>query len=141
MLIAFDGEEYGFNGSRHYVRHPAVPIERTMLMINLDQIGRLRRNGLTILGSTLREPFRGALRAAIPPERAFKAHRWPFTSKRRWSDQAAFAKAGVPTLFFFTGYHPQYHRMTDTLERLDVPGIVTVARVVFRTILYLEQCL
>ena len=63
----------------------------------------------------------------------------PVTSKSRWSDQAAFAKAGLATLFFFTGLHGDYHTMGDTTDKLDLAGVTQVARAVFRTALYLDR--
>ena len=48
-------------------------------------------------------------------------------------------KSGTATLFFYTGRHADYHRMSDTVERLDVAGLVDVARMVLRTILALEN--
>lgn len=139
VFIAFDGEEYGFNGSRHYVRHPTVPLERTQVMINIDQVGRLRRGKLTVFGSTADEPFRSALRGAGSPGGELAVRGVPVTSKSRWSDQAAFAKAGLATLFFFTGLHGDYHTMGDTMDKLNVAGVTQVARAVFRTALYLDR--
>ena len=139
VFIAFDGEEYGFAGSRHYVRDPAVPLARTHVMINIDQVGRLRRRKLTVFGSTAAEPFRSALRSAGSPGVELVVRGIPVTSKHRWSDQAAFARAGLATLFFFTGLHGDYHTMGDTTDKLDLAGVTQVARTVFRTALYLDR--
>lgn len=139
VFIAFDGEEYGFNGSRHYVRNSALPLERTDVMINIDQVGRLRRGKLTVFGSTADEPFHSALRSAGSPGVEIAVRGVPVTSKTRWSDQAAFAKAGLATLFFFTGLHGDYHTMGDTTDKLNVAGVTQVARAVFRTALYLDR--
>jgi aminopeptidase YwaD len=131
VFAAFSGEELGLLGSAEYVRHPAVPIDRTVLMANLDMVGRLRDGRLLVGGvdsgtglrSIVAEAARGMSLAPELPASPFGP-----------SDHTSFYVAGCPVLFFFTGVHADYHRPTDTWDRIDGPGLAAVAGVVARVV-------
>lgn len=131
VFAAFSGEELGLLGSAEYLRRPAVPVDKTVLMVNLDMVGRLREGRLHIggadSGTGLRDVVTEAARdlslsLELPPS--------PFGP----SDHTSFYVAGVPVLFFFTGAHGDYHRPTDTWDRINAQGLATVGTVVARVV-------
>ncbi|MCD4823132.1 MAG: M28 family peptidase, partial [Phycisphaerae bacterium] len=139
VLIAFSGEEIGFLGSKYYVKHPAMPLKRTAVMINLDQVGHLRKRRVLVIGSGAAEPFSRILTDANNLTARLKIVRVPIKNWAFWSDNAPFVAMGIETLFFFTGYDEYYHRKTDTIEHVNIPGMAKVARLVFDTIRVADQ--
>lgn len=140
VFIAFDGEEFGFRGSKYHADHPAFPLHRTAAMINLDQIGRMKAGKVMIIGNVIRKPMSEAIGAAAALSDDLKVRLVPFVQKSGWSDQGAFARRGVPTLFFYTGRTRDYHRMTDTADRVNAAGGAMVASLVFDTLRALDIC-
>jgi hypothetical protein len=131
VFVAFSGEELGLLGSAEYVRHPAVPLDKTVLMVNLDMVGRLRDRRLYVggvdSGSGLRALV-GRLAADLPLAPELRAS--PFAP----SDHTSFYVAGRPVLFFFTGAHADYHRPSDTWERINADGLASVATLAARVV-------
>ncbi len=131
VFIAFSGEELGLLGSAEYVRHPAVPLDKTVLMVNLDMVGRLRDGRLYIGGVDSGSGLRALvtkLAADLPLSPELRAS--PFAP----SDHTSFYVAGRPVLFFFTGAHADYHRPSDTWERISSEGLATVASLAARVV-------
>ena len=129
VFVAFAGEEMGLLGSTLYVRKPARPLERTVLMVNLDMVGRLRDRTLYVGGvdggSGLRELVNaqaGGLTLALRGD--------PFGP----SDHTAFYAAGRPVLFLFTGAHADYHRPSDTWDRINGAGLAEVTAFAARVV-------
>jgi len=121
VFVAFSGEEMGLLGSAHYVRRPAHPLERTVLMLNLDMVGRLRERTLYVGGvdsaAGLRELVQaqaGGLTLSLRGD--------PFGP----SDHSSFYAAGRPVVFLFTGAHADYHRPGDTWDKIDAAGLAEV---------------
>lgn len=119
LFIAFTGEELGLLGSSWYVKHPAVPLARTVAMINMDMIGRLRDGKLTVIGSGT-SPAWDALLDAVNSEAKLQLART--AGGFGASDQQSFYAAKVPVLFFFTGVHADYHRPSDTADKINIEG-------------------
>ncbi|EAR21313.1 M20/M25/M40 family metallo-hydrolase [Nitrococcus mobilis] len=120
-FVAFTGEEAGQLGSTHYMEHLAEnPASRPMAMINLDTVGRLGTDKLLVLatGSAREWPplFRGAGFVSGVP---IKIVARDIGS----SDQTPFLKAGIPAVQLFTGAHGDYHRPTDTVDKIDSAGL------------------
>ncbi len=135
VFVAFDAEELGLFGSRYYAEHPARPLARTLVMLNFDMVGRLRDDRLTVMGAIRDEPFAQALQAADDQG---------LTLRRRWftpagSDDLAFRLAGVPTLFFHTGVHDEYHRRSDRPDTLNAAGAARVARLAASVVEQLDR--
>ncbi len=125
LLVAFwSGEESGLLGSTAFVRDEIVPAE-LLAYVNLDMVGRLEDNRLTVqaLGSSPVWP-RIVERANVPGGFDLALGDDPYLP----TDSSAFNSAGVPTLNLFTGTHPDYHRPTDTADRLNYEGLARVAR-------------
>jgi hypothetical protein len=124
VVVFFGAEELGLLGSRHYLAAPVVPLARTVAMLNFDQVGRLREPlhvGGVDSGSGLRQLVREAARGSAPGLRFRAALDLP-------SDHARFHRAGIPVLFFFTGWHPDQHRATDTAVAINAAGMSEIAR-------------
>jgi hypothetical protein len=123
VFVAFAGEEMGLLGSAHYAQHPTVPMGRTVLMLNLDMVGRLRAGRLHVGGVDSGHGLRGRVEeAAAGLGLDLQPHGDPWTP----SDHTSFYAAGVPVLFLFTGLHPDYHRPSDTWEKINPAGLATV---------------
>jgi membrane-associated protease RseP (regulator of RpoE activity) len=131
VFIAFSGEEMGLLGSSHYVNHRAGAHDRMVLMVNLDMVGWLREGKLYVGGVDSGTGLRRIVTDA--------AQRLGVTLELRGdpfapSDHVAFYGAGTPVLFFFTGAHSDYHRPTDTWDKLNSKGMATVGELVARVI-------
>lgn len=127
MFLAFSAEERGLIGSRHFVAHPPVPTSKMYLMLNMDMIGRLRSGQIDIEGTDSAE---GMLDWVQP---LFDASGLTIATTSRLggrSDHASFYRAGVPVLMFFTGFHNEYHKPSDTGWLINQTGAVQVARLV-----------
>ncbi|TWU01786.1 M28 family peptidase [Neorhodopirellula pilleata] len=120
VFIAFTGEERGLLGSQHYVEQPRFPITKTVAMINMDMVGRLLDNELTVYGTESADVMDTILDEANS-KAGFKLDR--IGSGYGPSDHASFYGAGVPVLFFFTGLHSDYHRPSDDFEKLNLDGM------------------
>jgi hypothetical protein len=131
IFALFSGEEIGLLGSRHYVRSPTVAVDRTVAMVNLDMVGRLSDGRLTVGGVDSGGGLREILSEAGHGEGLdLVLNGSPFSP----SDHSAFYAAGVPVLFFHTGRHADYHRPTDTADRIDADGMARIAAVTARVV-------
>ena len=127
LLVAFAGEEMGLLGSGHWVKNPPVPLDSVVAMINLDMVGRLRENKLNVQGigtSPIWEPLLDSL-----------ANRENFRLAKGKdgygpSDHASFYAKHIPVLFFFTGLHDDYHRPSDTWDKINYGGMARILKLV-----------
>ncbi|MGH9816849.1 MAG: M20/M25/M40 family metallo-hydrolase, partial [Candidatus Acidiferrales bacterium] len=129
VLMAFAGEELGLLGSTHYTKHPAWPLERTAAMVNLDMVGRPRENKLYVGGVGTSPNFRAMVE---------KANAGSFTlsftdSGYGASDHQSFYIKDVPVIFFFSGLHADYHKPTDTADRIEPAAHARVTELALRT--------
>ena len=137
IFAAFSGEESGLLGSRHYVKTmQRYPVDKIMGVLNLDTVGRLHSKKLLVLNSS-------------------SAREWKFifmgvgyvtgveadlvTQELDASDQVSFIEAGVPAVQLFSGANMDYHRPTDTADKIDADGMVKVATFARETIDYLVE--
>jgi aminopeptidase YwaD len=128
LFIAFSGEESGTLGSGHYVRNWTVEHSKARLMINMDMIGRLaqQEKGLAVLGTGTCPQFKEYFDRA-----SLGGLKVTFNESGSGpSDHAAFYNDSIPCLMFFTGAHQDYHTPDDDADKIDAPGIVTVADLV-----------
>lgn len=124
LFIAFTAEELGLLGSKHYIRDPAVPLNQTIAMINLDMVGRLREK-LTIYGVGTSREWNGLIDPAVKANSINVDER---SSGYGPSDHAVFYERGIPVLHFFTGFHPQYHRPADDSHLLNIQGMRQISK-------------
>jgi len=134
VFAAFSGEEYFFVGSKHYVRFPAMPLDQCAVMVNLDQIGRVRDDQVVVLGSVMDAALGGMLRQANDEGVAMGLSPIPIKNIF-WSDNASFVWKGVDTLFFHGGRDwATYHQRGDLPKTINLPGLSRVARLAFDTV-------
>jgi len=133
VFMDLSGEEMGLLGSRHYCKEPIYPLADTVAMVNLDMVGRLRpdektkKDKLLAYGTGTDKSFDGLL-TRLNERYQFDLRKTKGTSMVGGSsDHASFYSAKVPVIFFFTGDHPQYHRPTDTADRINLPGMRKIA--------------
>ncbi len=156
LFAGWDAEESGLLGSYYYVARSSFPLERTVAMLQMDMIGRdeevpdsqdrrfrgmekqsaqQNRNSVNVLGysrsSDLRERVREANRR-VGLELRFRYDDHPMNLIRR-SDHWPFLAHGVPVALFHTGLHPDYHRTSDTVDKLNFAKMEKVARLVYLT--------
>jgi hypothetical protein len=126
VFVAFSGEEKGDLGSSAFVRTPPPGLEpeRLAAMINLDMVGRLRGQALTVFGLDSAEEWRSIVEPACAAA-GLACHEQG--DGYGPSDQTPFYAAGVPVLFLFTGPHGDYHRPSDDAATLNATGGSAVA--------------
>ncbi|MEN6601995.1 MAG: M28 family peptidase [Bryobacteraceae bacterium] len=127
LFLAFAGEELGLLGSSYWVRHPGIPLDKAVAMIDLDMIGRIRGRHIQIGGepsAKMRKLLNTlSVRNKLEPEYAEP----PGYSA---SDHSAFAARPMPALFFFSGLHPDYHTPRDTWDKINAAGSADLLRLV-----------
>jgi aminopeptidase YwaD len=128
LFIAFAGEELGLLGSGYYANHPELPLSKAVAMINLDMIGRARDGKIYIGGAGSGSTLRASL-DAITPDHKLKVD-YSDNSSSSSSDHTSFSAKQVPVLFFFSGLHGDYHKPSDTWEKIDAASAVEVLQLV-----------
>jgi hypothetical protein len=133
-FMAVSGEERGMWGSRYYADHPVVPLAQTVADLNMDMIARNWRDTISVIGkehSTLGEVANSVARQHPELNMRLVDDLWPNENFYQRSDHINFARNGVPILFFFNGPHPDYHRPTDSVDRIDAEKAARIVRMVF----------
>lgn len=126
LFIAFTAEESGLIGSARFVSESPVPLDRIVAMVNLDMVGRVRNDTLYVGGGGTADSFQRLLDAADSAS--------PLTLKsmglggRGPSDHASFSGKRIPVLFLFSGLHEDYHRPTDTADKINYEGILETVK-------------
>ncbi|MFL5618577.1 MAG: M28 family peptidase [Gemmatimonadaceae bacterium] len=126
LIVHFDAEEWGLVGSRAFVQRPPVPGSAIVFMLNLDMVGRLHGRALLIDGSVADLSTR-ALADSVARAVGVPAVRSNVSADR--SDHAVFAAIGVPALSLTSGFHQDYHRVTDVASRIDLLGLTRIVDV------------
>ena len=170
IFMAFSGEEEGLLGSKYYVNNPIFPLENTVAMINLDMVGRLNENKLTIggmgtasewktiieSGNRRKDDSAGPKIISAPivkasqntdtppgiPKQVGSVYTNTFNLQLNEdgfgpSDHSSFYSKKIPVLFLFTGTHADYHKPSDSSEKINYNGemsIVEFVRAVARSI-------
>jgi aminopeptidase YwaD len=135
-FLAFGAEEEGTLGSSHFVKSPTLPTASITAMLNMDMIGRLREDTLQVHGVGSSPAFPALLEeAARSGGLKLKTREGGYGP----SDHSPFYAAGRPVLFFFTGAHSDYHRPSDTADKIDADGISRVVSVVESVVAGLGQ--
>jgi hypothetical protein len=128
LFLCFAGEELGLLGSSYYVSHPTFPLERAVAMINMDMIGRIRDGKVFIGGVGSGSNLKEILQEILPK---YNLHTdFSETAGYGSSDHTSFTTKQVPVLFFFSGLHSDYHRPSDTWDKIDAPGTVKLLALV-----------
>ena len=120
IVVLFGGEEAGLIGSRFYANNPLKPIEEVRGMINFDMVGRMTANGITVRGL-------GSAKEALELFGNFKnPDKIDLIFEMRGNgptDYSSFYAKGIPAFSFSTRQHPDYHRHTDTMEKINYEGM------------------
>lgn len=129
LFMTYAGEELGLLGSGFYANHPELPLDKAETMINMDMIGRVREGKLYVggagTGTTLRQDL-DALTPRFPTLHVDYSDNSGYGS----SDHTSFTAKQVPVLFFFSGLHGDYHKPSDTWDKINAPGAVEVLELV-----------
>lgn len=129
ILFAFwDGEEKGLYGSKHWGRQPTVPMQSVKLAVNVDMVGHLTDGNLLVGGTRTGLGLRRLWSTDRMPAGLRADFTWEYADN---SDHWTFYQARVPSMILHTGLHDYYHRPTDDVERLNVPGMRSVADYLF----------
>ncbi len=128
IFVAFSGEELGILGSTYFTNNPPVPLNTIVAMLNMDMIGRLNsENSLTIIGAGTSSEWKTLLN-----EKNKYGFKLGFNdSGSGGSDHQAFTNKKIPVLFFFTGTHPDYHKPSDTADKINNEGEARVVNYVY----------
>ncbi len=131
LCIAFAGEELGLLGSRAYIQEPIVPLEKTVAMLNLDMVGRNAPDTVSV-GGIMRSPDLKAITERANDNIGLTI-RYDIEKEISRSDQASFLRMKIPVLFYHTGEHADYHRVTDHADKIDTIKLSKISRLVFLT--------
>jgi hypothetical protein len=128
LFMAFAGEEIGLLGSSWFVNHPTIPLNQIDAMINMDMIGRISRDRLYVGGvgtSPELKPLVQSLDSKQDPQLIFSDTGYGS------SDHTSFNAKKIPVLFFFSGLHTDYHKPSDTADKINAPGAMEVLSLVY----------
>jgi len=129
LFLTFAGEELGLLGSSYYVNHPGRPLDKAIAMINMDMIGRSREGKVIVGGAGTGTTLRPALDEVVPKHSKLKIDFSDATGYGS-SDHTSFTTKQVPVLFFFSGLHADYHKPSDTWDKIDAPGTVGLLKLI-----------
>jgi hypothetical protein len=143
LFLHVTGEEHGLHGSRFYAENPLFPIANTITNINIDMIGRRgyeKENndnyvyviGSDRLSSDLHRISEEANTKYIGMELDYKYNDLNDPNRFYYrSDHYNFAKKGIPAIFYFNGVHDDYHKPTDTPDKIDYPLLTKRTKLAF----------
>ncbi|MEM9024923.1 MAG: M28 family peptidase, partial [Bacteroidota bacterium] len=144
LIMPVAGEEKGLLGSRYYTDFPVFPLENTVANLNIDMIGRMDEhhqdpNYVYLIGSDRLSTDLHAVSEAANADYVNIAldytYNKPDDPNRFYyrSDHYNFARNGIPVIFYFSGVHEDYHKPTDTIDKIDFEKVEKTARLVFYT--------
>jgi hypothetical protein len=148
LFMTVSGEEKGLWGSKYYSEHPVYPLEKTTVDLNIDMIGRTgteylkdkdSTNYIYIIGddklSTDLAQITDQVNNTYTKMKLDRKYNDPNDPNRFYfrSDHYNFAEKGVPIIFYFNGTHADYHRPTDTPNKINYPMMAERAKLVFYT--------
>jgi hypothetical protein len=140
IFMAFCGEEMGLLGSSHYVNNPIFPLDKTVCLLQMDMIGRNEEHEgeaasanvdtIHLVGS---KRISMELHEAVIANNDYIGFKFEYDEEDVYtrSDHYVFAAKGVPIAFVFSGFHPDYHRPTDTIEKINFDKLVSTARLYY----------
>jgi hypothetical protein len=151
LFAWYCGEEKGNWGSRYMLEHPVVPVDRIVTQINLDMIGRTKKEGDTnprnhwltgpneihVIGSSMLSTQLGDLVETVNKSYLNLTFNYagddPKSGFSFSSDHAEYGRKGIPFVWYFSGFHEDYHRVTDSADKIDYEKMGRVARTVCAT--------
>ncbi len=146
VFMTVSGEEKGLLGSEYYSDHPIFPLDKTSVDLNIDMIGRIdpkykgdSLNYVFVIGddklSSDLKPITDSINRTYMKMELDRRYNDVSDPNRFYyrSDHYNFAKKGVPIIFYFNGTHADYHRPTDTIEKINFDLMEKRSRLVFYT--------
>lgn len=145
LFLHVSGEEKGLLGSRYYSDHPIYPIENTVANINVDMIGRVDKEheenkdyiyviGGEIISSGLDSLLRSANEATVNLDLSDRYNDLEDPNQfYRRSDHWNFGRLGIPFIFFFNGVHADYHRPSDSIEKIEWEALTKRTQLIYTT--------
>jgi len=136
IVMGFNAEEEGLLGSKYFVNNPTLDLSSIVAMINMDMIGRMSNNTVTVGGTGTANIFEPTLREIN------KDHKLKFKMSPEGfgpSDHASFYINNIPVLFFFTGTHSDYHKPSDDWQKINIEGEKKIADFIYDLILNLSH--
>jgi len=154
LFVWHAGEEKGLWGSRYFTEYPTVPLEKVVAQINIDMIGRSKKDGDTnprnrelsgvneiyVIGSKMMSSELGELVESVNKNYLNLTYNYRYDDPKdpnRFffrSDHYNYARKGIPIIFFFDGEHEDYHRPGDSPDKIDYQKMEKVARTVYMTL-------
>jgi hypothetical protein len=125
VFALWDGEEHGLLGSKHWAAYPTIALNHIVCSLNIDMIGRLRDDRLTIYGTRTSTGLRRIISSQNGPSNLLIDFDWEIKSD---SDHYTFIEHGVPALMFHTGLHADYHRPSDDADKINIAGMQRITR-------------
>ena len=132
LFIAFSGEEMGLLGSNYFVKNPTIDLTKVNYMINMDMVGRLKKNKTLAIYGTGTSPVWDETIAKGNSKNTFKLK--TNVSGVGPSDHTSFYLQDIPVLHFFTGQHVDYHKPSDDFEKLNYEGMLQIANYIHNII-------
>jgi len=144
LIMAVSGEEKGLLGSKYYTENPVYPLENTVANLNIDMIGRIgdfKKNdnyvyliGSDMLSQELHNLSEEVNKKYIGLELDYTFNKEDDPNRYYYrSDHYNFAKNNIPVIFYFNGIHEDYHKPTDTIEKINFKKIEKITRLIFLT--------
>jgi len=132
LFVAFTGEERGLIGSMALAARAGgrTAGKRIVAMINLDMVGRMKGNAVEVGGGGTAPEWEAIVREANREDLALTFPKRVVPN----SDHAAFLHQRIPSLFLFTGLHGDYHRASDTWDKINADGLARTARLAYRIV-------
>ncbi len=134
VFMTVSGEEKGLWGSAYFADHPTVPLASIVADLNTDMVGRNWKDTITVIGKEHSDLGATLNRVgAAHPELNMRPidDIWPQENFYFRSDHYNFARKGVPILFFFNGTHADYHRPSDSVDKIDAEKEARIIKLVF----------
>lgn len=128
LFMTFAGEELGLLGSSYFVNHPAIPLENVMGMVNLDMIGRVTNDRLFVEGVGTSSSFR----PWVDEFNKSAGLKLDYSNSGfGGSDHMSFNIKKIPVVFFFSGLHADYHKPSDTYDKINANGAIKVLSIAY----------
>ncbi|MCK4547635.1 MAG: M28 family peptidase [Candidatus Eisenbacteria sp.] len=135
VFVAFSAEEHGLLGSAYFADHPAIPLDKTLAMINLDAVGRPTPGEVTLFGMKTAAEFDSLLAISNTEGLKIKIGHGNVGP----SDHSSFVLKNVPAVHFFGAAHTDIHRPTDTADKINYPGLEQITGLAARFVGTLDQ--
>lgn len=136
LFLAFSGEEFGLWGSNYYVKHPTIDLKKVAVMINLDMVGRLKDDNTLLIGGVGTSPI---WKDQLEKTNVSQLKLTFDESGSGPSDHTSFYFKDLPVLFYFTGQHSDYHKITDDTEKINFNGMMKIYENIFTLVRSLEK--